>query len=143
MKIRWSILGLFAALTMLFGVPVAASAATTQVAAASGSHINYIPDAAQGCSGDACIWLGTPSGGKVVIHGCAWKSALTNGYIQISGPAPQLPQYSATKRWPSTSHYCTGGDEYFSVTVTAVVGQYCSTSWNNKIYDGTACESVE
>lgn len=140
MKIRWSILGLLTALAMLFGAPVAASAATTHVAAVSGGHA--FPQVARGCSGDACIWLGTPSGGQVVIHGCAWKSAFT-GYIQISGPAGQLPKFSVTKKWPSTSNYCTGSDVYFSVTVTAVVGQYCSTSWKGGNYGGTACESVE
>jgi hypothetical protein len=139
-------LSLLAALVLALAMPVAASAATTHAATTASSHLKIgttvIPDSAVGCSGDACIYLATPSGGKVTIHGCAWKSAFT-GYIQISGPAGQLPKYSATKRWASTSHYCTGGDQYYSVTVTAVVGQYCSTSWAGGNYNGTACESVE
>jgi hypothetical protein len=144
-NIRRLILPVIAAAAMLSVAPIAASAATAP--AAQTHTITHTTDAApppqaQGCSGDACIWLGTPSGGKAGLHGCAWKSAFT-GHIQLSGPASQLPKNSATQRWASTSHYCTGGDQYYGVTITATVGQYCSTSWNGGNYDGTACESIE
>jgi hypothetical protein len=145
-NIRRLILPAIAAAALLCAAPVAASAATTAPAAQSHAITQttpkVIPLQAQGCSGDACIQLGTPSGGKAALHGCAWKSAFT-GHIQLSGPASQLPKNSPTQRWASTSHYCTGGDQYYGVTITATVGQYCSTSWNGGNYDGTACESIK
>jgi hypothetical protein len=131
-------------LAMLVATPFAASAAPVGIPARiSRGAGNQIPLSAEGCSGDACIHLSTPSGGQVTIHGCAWKSSFS-GHIRISGPSGTgLPAFSSTKTWNSTSHYCTGTDEYFSVTVPAVVGQYCSTSFKGSSYDGTACENVE
>lgn len=113
---------------------------SVQVTSAA-AHV-VVPLEARGCSGNACIWLGTPSGGKVTVHGCAWKTTIY-GHITLSGPAPQLPQNSVSGTWHATSHYCTGGDQFMSRTVNATVGQYCATVWQAGNYDGTACESVK
>lgn len=134
------------ALASVVAVPISASAVVHTPAAAHirGRAASPIPLQASGCSGDACIWLGTPSNGLVTIHGCAWKTPFY-GHIQLSGPSGTgLPANSSTKIWASTSHYCApgSGDQYFSKTVSAVAGQYCSTSWNGGSYDGTACETV-
>lgn len=155
MRIRKLILPVVAALASVLTVPVAASAATAHVAPASATahvatpagaaaHRSAIPEVARGCSGDACIWLSTPYthlGTSVVdVHGCAWKSTVY-GHIAISTPGGG--HNSATKTWFSTSNYCTGGDDYYKITVTAIVGSYCSTTWNGSQFDGTACESVK
>ena len=142
---------LLAASVALIAVPLTASAATisarpgahqTQVTAKV-THRPLIVNTAEGCSGDACIWLGSPSGGQVTVHGCAWKTTVNSGFVEISGPGGTgLPIDSSTGTWHSTGHYCTGADQYFSVTVSAVVGQYCATMWNGSSYDGTACENV-
>ena len=142
MKLRRLILPLVSALAII-ATPAAASAATTAHASAPAAARGHaIPFEAEGCSGDACIHVSTPSNGKVTIHGCAWKTTGT-GHIQITGPAGGLPKNSSTGSWTKTTAYCTGADKYYSVTVSAVVGTYCSTTYKGSTYDGTACENVE
>jgi hypothetical protein len=84
MKLRRLILPLASALAII-ATPAAASAATTAHAAtpaAATAHVaaapgHVTPFEAQGCSGDACIHVSTPSNGKVTIHGCAWKTTVS------------------------------------------------------------------
>jgi hypothetical protein len=144
-----------AALFVAASAPIAASAATAAPSHAVASHAvaaprgvlrggPAIPLSGVGCSGDACINLGNVSNGKVTVRGCAWKTTVYHAHIEISGPGGTgLPKNSGTGTWTKTSNYCSAPDKYFSVTVPAVVGQYCSTTWNGSSYDGTACESVE
>lgn len=150
MKLLRFILPAIGGLAIASAVPFAASAAVGHVATATSatSHVGVgagnIALQAQGCSGDACIWLSSPYnylGTMVVdVHGCAWKTSVY-GHIAISTPNGGYSS-GANKWWYSTSHYCTGGDEYYSIRTRATVGSYCSTTYNGSQYDGTACESV-
>lgn len=127
------------ALALAVSAPTSASAATTRPAAPAGA---VIPNSAVGCSGDDCIYLSNPSGGKVVVRGCAWKTTFY-GHIQIVGPNG-LSRNSATQTWHSTSHYCQDGDQAYSQTVAAVVGTYCTIAWEaSGTKYGEACENVE
>ena len=125
---------------LVLSVPASAAAATASGPAVSATTVT--PQSAVGCSGDACIYLGDPSGGKVLVSGCAWKTTFY-GHIQITGPNG-LSRNSATQTWHSTSHYCTGSDQRYSQTVPAVVGQYCAVAWEaSGTRYGRACENVE
>lgn len=97
---------------------------------------SFSPDSGQGCSGDACIYLSTPSGGTVYV--LAWPYNVSfYGHFELT--VPSGTQYNtAAKTWtPGTS------DEYEWSNLTASVGQYCVTAWSGTTSLGTACESVE
>jgi hypothetical protein len=145
-----------APLILAASLPVAASATPAGSPSARALHQHQlsaaarptvIPFQAQGCSGNACIQVPTPkwnaaeNGFDVTISGCAWQSTVKKGHILISGPSGTAS--SATTTWYATSHYCTGSDDYFSHTYRNVQpGNYCSTTWNDTTFDGTACEYV-
>lgn len=105
------------------------------------------PLAASGCSGDACITLGTPykssSNWYVQVHGCAWKTSVY-GHIHIYGPGGSPSATSSTKTWHATSSYCTGSDDAFVATFkNPPTGEYCSTTYSGSANDGTACETLD
>lgn len=132
-------LAAFAVVAAVFALSVpAANAASPSASPAAVVQ----PASAVGCAGDDCIHLGDPSGGNVLVAGCAWKTTFY-GHIQITGPNG-LSRNSKTQTWHSTSHYCQNGDQAYSQTVPAVVGQYCTIAWEASGTNyGKACESVE
>lgn len=93
------------------------------------------PYAAQGCSGDTCMYLSSPSGGTVLIQAWAY-SANFYGYFVLS--APSGTYYSATQTW-------LGGKGNYALWsgIPAIVGPYCVTGYTSTgTFEGTACENV-
>ena len=93
------------------------------------------PYTSQGCSGNTCIYLSTPSGGKLLVEGWAYASNFY-GYFRLT--TPSVTYYSATQTW------LRGKGNYASWPgLTAVVGQYCVTGYTSTgTFEGTACENV-
>jgi hypothetical protein len=130
----------------------AASMATAGSTAAMASTIpshaqpQAAPYSAVGCSGNACIFLGTPyqDNGKwyVDVHGCVWKSTVNGTYIQIT--SPNTSYKSATGRWTATKHYCTDGDDYYALKVgpNPPTGTWCSSTHTGGNETGQACENL-
>lgn len=108
-----------------------ASAATTTTHA-------VIPFASQGCSGDVCISLSTPSNGKVTIRVWAYDTTFY-GEFKLTGPR------ALVKTSPLNVNHAGGAGHTW--VVNAVVGKYCATAYayvNEEWIDlGTACENVE
>ena len=141
-------LGLAALPASAAPVPAAAPAVQHQVAPQT-----VIPDTAEGCTGDSCIYLNGPykSGNKweATIHGCAWQTTVHNAYIYISSPGSWSTE-SGTGTWYATGHYCTGNDDYYSYTLNKsgaagshpAPGQYCSTTFVGSTPKGSACETL-
>jgi hypothetical protein len=129
---RAALAGLAAALS-LGGLAAAAAPASAATASAA-----VIPDAAQGCTGDSCIRVNTPSGGSVLIQGWAYDTTFY-GHFELTGPHGFLAN-SGTKIW-------TAGGNRASFNESAVVGQYCMIAWEyagSKGYIdlGKACRSI-
>ncbi len=135
--------GLAAALSLGGSVAATtpASAATTHVATARVAVVNpRTPLSAQGCNGDTCMFLSTPSGGEVYIQ--AWAYDVTfYGHFQLTGPnGLNKKSYDGTWYAGKTNYYQWN-------EIPAVVGQYCVTGWtknSNGTYtqNGRPCESI-
>jgi hypothetical protein len=95
-----------------------------------------VPVAAQGCNGDACMFLSTPSGGKVYVKAWAYDQTFT-GHFHLSGPNG-LSRNSPVEQWIGG-----GVNSYTFSDIPAVVGQYCVTAIHNGVNIGRPCESVE
>jgi hypothetical protein len=116
-----------------------ASAAQTPLAASAGTAARVVtPFAAQGCSGDACIHLTTPQGGRVTVRGRA-RNQTFYGHFEMTGPN------GLVRNSPNTWNFA-GGNGH-SWTVPAVVGQYCITAWeyygHHYFNLGRACKNVK
>jgi hypothetical protein len=131
--------------SIMIGFLTLVMAPTAASAAPSSSPGSVMPFSAVGCAGDACIFLGNPSSGKVTVTGCAWKTTFT-GHLEVTGPNG-LVKNSPNQQWKKTSHYCQDGDAHYAVSVAATVGKYCVTAWEgvapNYTNYGTACDNVE
>lgn len=93
------------------------------------------PYAAQGCSGDTCIYLSTPSGGTVYVQGWAYSTDFY-GYFRLTTPSGTY--YSGTHTWLGGK-----GNWIEWSGLSAIVGQYCVTGFTSGgVSEGTACESV-
>jgi hypothetical protein len=115
----------------------ASAASLTSAASPGAAGSGVVPFASQGCSGDVCIHLTTPSGGAVVVRG--WANNRTfYGHFELTGPR------GLVKNSPNNWNYVGGAGH--SWVVSAVVGQYCITAWKyhggqySKV--GRACENV-
>jgi hypothetical protein len=99
------------------------------------SSTSIQPLSAQGCSGDVCIYLSTPSSGTVYVQGWAY-TANFYGHFQFSAPSGTFN--SATLTW------LTGKGNYAQLSnVPAIVGTYSVTAWTSAGANlGTACEKV-
>jgi hypothetical protein len=100
------------------------------------------PDAAEGCNGDICMYLNTPSNNKSSAH--AWLYSTTyGGYFVFTGPGG-LSEQSSTQTWYGGGTYGTG---YYTPSFTAVIGTYCFQFFqvvNGKaISQGKPCENIE
>lgn len=100
---------------------------------ADASLIN--PDSAQGCSGNTCMYLSTPSGGTVYVDAWAHSTSFY-GHWELVTPA-------GTYNSPAETWTASPSDEYQWSSLTADVGSYCVTGWSGSNNLGTACESVE
>lgn len=118
---------------LLLGTVVPAASANAATQSPSSSSIQ--PLAAQGCSGDSCIYLSTPSGGTVFTQSWAYDTTFY-GYFRVSTPSGYIT--SPTQTWLA------GKGNYFQVNgISAIVGQYCSTAYTSSGSSlGTACENV-
>lgn len=114
--------------------PAADAAASAGTATTAARQV--VPFAAQGCSGDVCIYLSSPSGGAVYVQAWAYSSSFY-GYFHLSGPNG-LSTNSSTITW-------IGGKGNYNQwsEISAVVGQYCVTGYSYGEEIGKACESVE
>ena len=124
-----------AAVLGLGGVAAAmpASAATAPAVHAPAAVVK--PLASSGCSGDVCISLTTPSGGKVTVRIWAYNTTFY-GYFLLTGPD------GLDKTSPDNTNHAGGAGH--SWTVSAVVGRYCGSAVStSEGYLGTACENVE
>ena len=121
--------GLVVATAALLCATAPAQATTTPAA-----HV--VPLTAQGCSGDVCIYLSSPSNGTVYVQAWAYNSSFY-GYFHLSGP-DGLSSNSSTITW-------IGGKGNYNQWsgVSAVVGQYCVTGYSYGDDIGRACESIE
>lgn len=99
------------------------------------SSASIQPFAAQGCSGDACIYLSTPASGTVYVQGWAYNTNFY-GHFQFSTPSGSFN--SATLTWLA------GKGNYAQLSsVPAIVGTYCVTAWTSAGANlGTACEKI-
>lgn len=122
--------GLVMAGLLSVGTPSLAGATTT---ANPGSAS---PDSAQGCSGDTCLYLSTPSGGTVYVVGWPYDASFY-GHFELAVPGGGVYNTSAQTWTPGTS------DAYEWSGLTATIGQYCVTAWTGDDNLGTACELVE
>ena len=113
------------------------SATTVQVAA---GHVTMgpltTPLDSQGCAGDTCMYLSSPSKGYVYIQAWAYHTGFS-GYFHLTGPLG-LSKDSSTGSWQAGK-----GNYYTFSNIPGVVGQYCVTGWSGTINEGTPCESVE
>ncbi len=93
------------------------------------------PYAAQGCAGDTCLYLSSPSGGTVLVEAWAYSTNFY-GYFVLSAPSGSY--YSATQTWIGGK----GNYAHWS-GIPATVGQYCVTGYTSGgSLEGTACEYV-
>jgi hypothetical protein len=111
--------------------PSIAGATPTQVSQSPGG-----PPSSQGCGGDVCMFLSSPSGGYVYVQGWPYSTGFY-GDFELTGPHG-LDRFSSTQSWPAG-----GGTRARFNNVNAVVGQYCVTGWSGTINEGKACESIE
>lgn len=89
---------------------------------------------AQGCAGNVCMYLSSPSDGTVYVQAWAYYDS-EYGQLQLS--APSGTYNSPTQVWDA------GGPRHTFPTIPAIVGQYCVTLWDGGVNSGTACENVE
>ncbi|MCP2250658.1 hypothetical protein LX86_009452 [Lentzea aerocolonigenes] len=93
------------------------------------------PMEATGCNGNVCMFLSTPSGGRVYIQ--AWaRNTSFEGNFDLVGPGG-LYRHGDTKRWYAGSH--PNRQEW---DVPAVVGKYCVSGWENGQRIGYPCLSI-
>ena len=136
---RTAIAGLLTAVLCLGGLAAAAapaSAATTHPPATHAVRHDARPYSAQGCNGDVCIYLSTPSGGHVYIQAWAYSQSFY-GYFHLSGPNG-LSKNSSTKTWIGGK-----GNYYQWNGITATVGKYCITGYSYGKNIGKPCENIE
>lgn len=138
--------------TALFGVALAtglvATAPSAMAATAPAAHSSVArssatatPAAAEGCAGDVCMYLNTPSGGSDSAH--AWLYSTTyGGYFVFTGPNG-LRRQSATQTWYGGG---ANGTNYYPGSFSAVVGQYCFQFFQvvsgHTYSQGKACENI-
>jgi hypothetical protein len=117
-----------------------AAAAPASASAATGPAANpKISLHAQGCAGDVCIYLSTPSSnGYVFIQAWAYDASF-DGHFEITGPGGRV-NYSPNAIWPA------GEVAYQDNGIRAIVGQYCAIAWayvgGTWHNIGRACESI-
>jgi hypothetical protein len=124
--------------TILIAMLGVVSPSIAGASAISTSSASVLPPDAQGCGGDVCMYLSTPSGGTAYVQAWVLNSPGWYGYFHLTGPH-NLSMYSATRSWPGGKP--AGG--YATFNISAVVGTYCVTGWSGADNEGTACESIE
>jgi len=99
------------------------------------SSTSIRPYSAQGCSGNTCIYLSTPSSGTVFVQGWAYGTSFV-GYFKLT--TPTITVTSPTQTWLGSK------GNYFQVSgISAVVGPYCVAGYSSGgMFEGKACESV-
>jgi hypothetical protein len=132
-------LGAVAALTVSATALMTAPAWASEQPTISNAPVPASTQASQGCNGDICISLSTPSGGKVSIKAWAYTSNF-KGFFEFDGPNGYIKS-SPTETW-------TAGGTGYTISITAVVGQYCISgiaieSNGGEVDNGYPCESVE
>lgn len=123
------------ALTIAIVMSIAAPSPSQAAPLGTTSAASIQPYAAQGCSGDTCMYLSSPSGGTVLVQSWAYSTNFY-GYFVLS--APSGTYYSATQTW-------LGGKGNYALWsgIPAIVGQYCVTGYTSTgTFEGTACENV-
>jgi hypothetical protein len=134
------------ALVLGVAAGMATAGSTAAMAGTNYAQQPATPYSAQGCSGNACIYLGNAfkEGDQwyVYVAGCAWKQSVHNTYIQIT--SPNRTYKSATGTWYSTRHYCRDGDDHYGLNVgpNPPVGTWCSSTHTNGQETGQACENL-
>jgi hypothetical protein len=136
------------ALTFGFAAAMAVAGSTAAMAGTIQPHAEQaVPDSAQGCSGNACIYLGNAfqKNGEwyVYVAGCVWKTTVNNTYIKIT--SPNRSYKSATGTWYQTSHYCRDGDDHYGLDVgpNPPTGTWCSATYTAGRETGQACENLK
>ena len=120
-----------AAVGLSTGVATVAGAATASTAP-SVVH----PLAANGCGGNACIYLSNAENGYVYVD--AWAhNATFFGHFDLTRSGTVITT-------SGNRTFSAGGNDYQFNNVAAVVAQYCVVGWTSTgVFEGRACESVE
>lgn len=118
---------------LLIGGTASGSAKPAQTTVHSDSMVLM---AAQGCNGDVCMFLSTPSAGKVYVQAWAYNQTFT-GHFQLTGP-------NGLSRNSTVGEWIGGKVNYYTFSnIPATVGKYCVTGWTTKLQNiGRPCESI-
>ena len=106
-------------------VPISAQAAT---------NASVVPLSAQSCTAHVCMFLSTPSAGKVTVEGWPYDIGFY-GHFQLTTPG-------ANYNSPSGSWSQGLAGMYTFTNIPAIVGQYCIIGWSGTINEGRVCNSV-
>ena len=115
--------------------------ALTAAALAGAGSASAVPaavhPAGSTCSGDVCMYLSAPSGGKLYVQGSAYTTSF-RGYLRLTGPAGVPTTDSPVATWQA------GGVNYYEFdNVPALSGYYCVAGYVSpgNAYEGAACRT--
>jgi hypothetical protein len=104
-------------------------------APANAAPAGVVPMSATGCNSNVCMFLSSPSNGRVYIQAWAHNSTFY-GNFDLTGPNG-LYRHGSTQTWYAGSHpNVQQWDE------AAVVGKYCVSGWRDGTRIGLPCETV-
>ena len=141
MRLRASVIrhALVVAILLASASVLAVGAANQAGASVAGRNVaSATPNApltAQGCAGDVCMFLSSPSNGYAYVTAWAYTKTFY-GHFHLTGP-DGLSRNSPATTWKA------GGPGWYSGIFQAIVGKYCGTAWHYTTDLGTACENIE
>lgn len=132
--LRTAVVVAFSALSIA-GAATAASAAPQATTNNTVASHAVVPFSAQGCGGNACMYLSNPSGGYVYIDAWAYNTTFY-GHMDLTRNGTVFRR-TANRNWNA------GGPAYRFTKVSAIVAQYCVVGWTSTGgFEGRACESI-
>ncbi|MEU7476551.1 hypothetical protein AB0A63_11255 [Lentzea sp. NPDC042327] len=124
-------------MAILSRLRTAATTSALATAAAAAVVLGAVPAhaAAQGCSGNVCIFLGGNAGGTALVQGWARNTTFI-GSLTLTGPGGL--------NWSQTGTWTGGKGNWADYSLqNAWSGTYCVTGVSNSTgYQGTACKTL-